>query len=82
MGAGTHVHTWGSVEVTPFEDESAVEYSDGSRMEGVSAAVIRDQGRYLGEWSTIIDVEMLGIAIGWEVSPTATIQRVVTAQPQ
>lgn len=42
------------------------EYSDGSRIEEVVAAATRTHSVYLGRYGTVMDAEMLGIALAWE----------------
>ena len=42
------------------------EYSDRSRAESIAAGATRKKCMYLGEWSTVMDAEMAGIAMAWE----------------
>jgi len=41
-------------------------YTDGSRMSGVTAAVSAEHGIYLGDLATMMDAEILWIAVAWE----------------
>lgn len=41
-------------------------YTDGSRIDNVSSAASVEGGIYLGEWSTVMDVEMVGIAMAFQ----------------
>ena len=42
-------------------------YTDGTRMdEGTTAVTITDSG-YLGRYATVMDAEMLAVAMGWEL---------------
>ena len=50
---------------TVTEDGEDVEYSDGSRRDGVTAAATTKDTWYLGEFATIMDAEMLGVAMAW-----------------
>ena len=54
------------------DTEGAI-YSDGSRREGHTAAATTKDSWYLGEMATVMDAEMLGIAMGWRrAKKTAT----------
>ena len=47
------------------ESAEGAAFSDGSRQEGHTAAATTRDARYLGTMATVMDAEMLGIAIGW-----------------
>ena len=47
------------------EETDGAEYSDGSRREGQTAAATTRDAWYLGTTATVMDAEMLGIAMGW-----------------
>jgi len=46
--------------------EGGVGYTDGSRMNGVAAEASAEGSVYLGEFATVMDAEMIGIAGAWE----------------
>ena len=54
--------------VTVKEEYKGGEFSDGSRRDGHTAAATTKKGLYLGEVATVMDAEMLGVAMGWEKS--------------
>ena len=54
------------VKASEFDEGRVEEYSDGSKLEGVAASVTRTHGVCLGELGTVMDAEMLGIALAWE----------------
>ena len=41
-------------------------YSDGSRLEGHTVAATISQSEYLRKFATVMDAEMLGIALAWK----------------
>ena len=43
-----------------------VEYSDGSRIDGAAAGATTTEAEYLGRYATVMDAEMLGIALSLE----------------
>ena len=45
-------------------------YSDGSSLEGQTAAPTIKQGVFLRRYATVMDAEMLAIAMGWEIGDT------------
>ena len=45
-------------------------YTDGSRIEGQTAAATITRATFLGRYATVMDVEMLAIAMGWEIGNT------------
>ena len=56
----------GEVKVLEEIPEGAV-YTDGSRLEGHTAAATITRATFLGRYTTVMDVEMLAIAMGWEI---------------
>ena len=54
--------------VTVNEECEGGEFSDGSRTDGHTAAATTKKGLYLGQVATVIDAEMLGVAMRWENS--------------
>ena len=63
---GVIIKKWG---VPPGKEKTeAVEISEGSRRDGHTAAGTTKKGFYLGQVATVIDAEMLGVAMGWEQS--------------
>ena len=42
-------------------------YTDGSRIDGQTAAATITEATFLGRYATVMDAEMLAIAIGWEI---------------
>ena len=51
--------------VTVVEDTEGAIYTDGSRRAGHTAAATTKDTWYLGETATVMDAEMLGVAMGW-----------------
>ena len=49
--------------VTITEETEGAIYTDGSRREGQTAAATTKNSWYLGEMATVMDAEMLGIAM-------------------
>ena len=45
-------------------------FTDGSRLEGRAAAATITRAEYLGRYATVMDAEMLAIAMGWELGDT------------
>ena len=45
-------------------------YTDGSRIERRTAAATITKAEYLGRYATVMDAEMLAIAMGWELGHT------------
>ena len=45
-------------------------YTDGSRIEGQTAAATITRAIFLGRYATVMDAEMLAIAMGWEIGAT------------
>ena len=45
-------------------------YTDGSRIERRTAAATITKAEYLGRYATVMDVEMLAIAMGWDLGHT------------
>jgi len=58
------------MEVRDFEQRGEVEaeigYTDGSRMEGMTAAATAEGDIWLGTLATVTDAEVLGVAGAWE----------------
>ena len=54
--------------VTVEKSHNGGEYSDGSRRDRHTAAATTKKGFYLGQVATVMDAEMLGVAMGWEQS--------------
>lgn len=52
------------VQEWPGEKEAlGVVYSDGSRIDGAAAGATTAEAKYLGRYATVMDAEMLGIAL-------------------
>ena len=45
-------------------------YTDGSRIEGRTAAATITRAEYLGRYAIVMDAEILAIAMGWELGDT------------
>ena len=45
-------------------------YTDGSRIEGQTAAATITQAIFLGRYATVMDAELLAVAMGWEIGDT------------
>ena len=58
------------VEILERATEEGV-YADRSRIEGQTAVATITQATFLGRYATVMDVEMLTIAMGWEIVDTA-----------
>ena len=59
---------------TPLEVELVEEgctYTDGSRIDGRAAAAPITGAEYLGLFATVMDTDMLGAAMGWEMGTVA-----------
>ena len=54
--------------VTVVEGHERGEFSDGSSRYGHTAAATTTRGFYLGQVATVLDAEMLGVAMGWAQS--------------
>ena len=61
-------------------------FTDGSRLDGQTAAATITNATFLGRYATVMDAEMLAIAMGWELGDTvitdsqASIGRVQSLQ--
>ena len=55
-------------KIKNVEDPEGAAFSDGSKREGHTAAAATRDTRYLGTGATVMDAEMLGMAIGWSKS--------------
>ena len=42
-------------------------YTDGSRVDNKTAAATITRGQHLGRYVTVMDAELLGVAMGWEL---------------
>lgn len=79
---GTHSVEWQWMdEPVPMDQRLEIEevewceskvdgYSDGSRVRGVVAGANSMEAEYLGQYATVMDAEMLGIAISLEAGHT------------
>ena len=45
-------------------------WGDGNRLDGRTAAATITSGEYLGRYATVMDAEMLAVALGWELGDT------------
>jgi len=54
------------VRVMELEEERVEEWTDGSRMDGRTAAATRTKAAYLGTMATVADAEELGVSLAWE----------------
>ena len=42
-------------------------YTDGSRIDDKTAAATITMGEFLGRYATVMDADLLGVAMGWEI---------------
>ena len=54
------------VQLRELDSDRVEEWTDGSRMDGRTAAATRTKATYLGTMSTIADAEELGVSMAWE----------------
>ena len=68
-GGGGPALKEGIMETGTYEEgvgQTTTGFTDGSRMEGHTAAATAENGIWLGALATVMDAEMLGIAGAWE----------------
>jgi len=65
-GAEVEVKEWPTELEGRSHSGEVVGFTDGSRMEGRAAGASAERGLYLGEFATVMDAEMIGIAGAWE----------------